>query len=399
METLTDAAGCDASSTQAARVALVGVHGFGAHHLRNLERLRAAGRIELAAVADPRPPAPGAVPPSAAVFPGLDDLLKATPDLDLVIVATPIQSHAPLALAALATDAELYLEKPPVASLADFNRLCRAAAESGRGVQIGFQSLGSHALKAIEELLAAGTIGTLEGVSATGRWVRDKAYFKRSRWAGKRSINGVDVVDGVATNPLAHAVATALRIAGARTTADVERVETELYRANDIESDDTSVIRIRTAAGLPITCALTICASESVEPWVTLQGSAGTAVFHYTEDRLTVETASGRTEETYARDDLTENLLAHRARGVALTSSLLDSGAFMLVLEAIRTAPLPTPIDPAHVRWEGEGDAAHAVVEGIEQALEQAGRQHATFGELGLPWATSVPTVFELQAC
>ncbi|MDQ0824360.1 putative dehydrogenase [Arthrobacter sp. B2I5] len=400
--TATEAPGSDAGTAAtpqpAARVALVGVHGFGTHHLRNLGRLQAAGSVELVAVADPQPPAPGALPPSAASYPGLDLLLEDNPDLDLIIVATPIQTHAPLALAALATDAELYLEKPPVASLADFNRLCAAASASGRGVQIGFQSLGSHALNAIEELVAAGTIGTLEGISATGRWVRDRAYYKRSRWAGKRSINGVDVVDGVATNPLAHAVATALRIAGARTTADVASVETELYRANDIESDDTSVIRIRTAAGLPITCALTICASESVEPYVTLQGSAGTAVFHYTEDRLTIGTGSGHMEETYGRDDLTENLLAHRAHGVPLTSSLVDSGAFMLVLEAVRTAPLPAPIDPAHVRWEGEGDAAHAVVVGIEDALERAGRQHATFSELGLPWAAAAPVAFELPA-
>ncbi|CAN7224467.1 Gfo/Idh/MocA family oxidoreductase [Pseudarthrobacter oxydans] len=386
------------SGPKGARVALVGVHGFGTHHLRNLQRLQAAGAVELVAVADPRPPAAGSVPASARVYPGLDELLSATTSLDLVIVATPIQTHAPLALAALRTDADLYLEKPPVASLADFNRLCDAAAASGRSVQIGFQSLGSHALQEIENLVAAGTLGTLQGISATGRWVRDRAYYKRSLWAGKRSINGVDVVDGVATNPLAHAVATALRIAGARTTADVASVETELYRANDIESDDTSVIRIRTASGLPITCALTICASESVEPYVTLQGSAGTAMFHYTEDRLTVTTASGTTEETYGREDLTGNLLSHRNSGSPLISPLPDSGAFMLVLEAVRTAPLPAVIGEAHVRWEGDGDAAHAVVIDIEAALERAGREHATFSELGLPWATSTPCTFSVPA-
>jgi predicted dehydrogenase len=370
-----------------AQVALVGVHGFGTHHLRNLERLHAAGVVDLVAVADPQPPAPGSVPATAAVYPGLSELLAATPDPDVIIVATPIQTHAPLGLAALATEADLYLEKPPVASLADFNTLCEAAQKSGRSVQIGFQSLGSHALSAIEELVASGAIGTLEGISATGRWVRDRAYYKRSRWAGKRSIDGVDVVDGVATNPLAHAVATALRIAGARTMADVASVETDLYRANDIESDDTSVIRIRTAAGLPVTCALTICATESVEPYVTLQGSAGQAVFHYTEDRLTVTTAEGQSEQLFGRDDLTENLIAHRLDGTGLISPLLDSGAFMLVLEAIRTAPLPALIGSEHVQWVGEGDSAHAVVVGIEDALERATREHATFKELGLPWA------------
>jgi predicted dehydrogenase len=197
------------------------------------------------------------------------------------------------------------------------------------------------------------------------------------------------VVDGVATNPLAHAVATALRIAGARTEDDVASVETDLYRANQIESDDTSVIRIRTTSGISVTCALTLCASASVEPYVTLQGSTGTAVFHYTEDRLTVSTAAGQTEQVFGRDDLTQNLVAHRKHGAPLISPLLDSGAFMLVLEAIRTAPLPAPIDAGFVRWEGDGDAAHAVVIGIEDALERATQEHSTFSELGLPWAGS----------
>ncbi|GAA5198885.1 hypothetical protein GCM10023346_37280 [Arthrobacter gyeryongensis] len=384
-------------SHEASRVALVGVHGFGAHHLQNLERLQANGVVRLVAVADPNPPARGALPPGTAVFGTLDELLAGTPALDLVIVATPIQTHAQLALSTL-PHADLYLEKPPVASLADFNRLQEAATAAGRSVQVGFQSLGSRALQAIEELLAAGEIGTLLGITATGRWVRDRAYYKRSRWAGKRSLDGIDVVDGVATNPLAHAIATALRIAGAKTVDDLASVETDLYRANDIESDDTSVIRIRTAAGLPITCALTLCAAESVEPYITLQGSEGTAMFYYTEDRLTVSSAAGARETVYNRVDLTEDLLEHRrstpvtgtigsATGAPLISPLADSGAFMQVLEAIRTAESPAMIPEQYVTWEGEGEAARAVIVGIEDALERATAAHATFSELGLPWA------------
>lgn len=370
-----------------ARVALIGVHGFGAQHLKNLERLRQSGAVELVAVADPNPPAAGALPDSTAVHPDLESLLAGNHNPDVVIVATPIQTHAPLALATLASGADLYLEKPPVASLADFRRLQEAAEASGRSIQIGFQSLGSQALAAIDKLLDSGAIGTLQGIAATGRWVRNRAYYKRSRWAGKRSLDGVDVVDGVATNPLAHAIATALRIAGARTLEDVASVETDLYRANDIEADDTSVIRIRTAAGLPITCALTLCAPEAVEPYITLQGTEGTAVFHYTQDRLHISTADGEHSRVFGRNDLTENLLDHLAEGSELSSALDDSGAFMRVLEAVRTAEPPALIGPAHVYWEGTGDAAHAVVPGIEDALERATGAHATFSELGLPWA------------
>lgn len=369
-----------------ARVALVGVHGFGAQHLRNLERLRIGGFVNLVAVADPNPPGPGTLPPATAVFENLDDLLAQTPDLDVVIVATPIQTHAPLALAALKR-ADVYLEKPPVASLAEFRMLQEAAASAGRSVQVGFQSLGSHALEAIKDLILAGEIGTLMGITATGRWVRDRAYYKRSLWAGQRSLNGIDVVDGVATNPLAHAIATALRIAGAPGLDDLASVETDLYRANDIDADDTSVIRLRTVSGLPITCALTLCATHSVEPYITLQGSEGTAVFHYTEDRLSVLTVHGERRAEFGRDDLLENLLEHLAHGSPLLSPLAESGAFMRVLEAVRTAEPPALIPQEYVHWEGEGAQAHAVVVGIEDALERATTAHATFSELGLPWA------------
>ncbi|GAT85425.1 putative dehydrogenase [Paenarthrobacter nicotinovorans] len=381
-----------------ARVALVGVHGFGTHHLHNLERLAADGMVELVAVADPNPPAAGGLPGTTAVHSTLDELLAADHRPDIIIVATPIQTHAPLALSVLASHADLYLEKPPVASMADFLRLQEAASATGRSVQVGFQSLGSHALAVLEQLAAGNStadfpgIGTLKGISATGRWVRDRAYYKRSRWAGKRSLDGVDVVDGVATNPLAHAIATALRIAGAREPHDLASVETDLYRANDIEADDTSVIRLRTASGLPITCALTLCSAESVEPYITLQGTNGTAVFHYTEDRVAVTTEAGESSRVFGRDDLTGNLIEHLATGVPLISPLQHSGAFMRVVEAIRTAEPPQPISPDFVEWVGTGQQAHAVIPGIQDAVERATHAHATFAELGLPWARQATT-------
>ncbi|WP_457946347.1 DUF6807 family protein [Pseudarthrobacter sp. alpha12b] len=380
-----------AASTAIPRVALVGVHGFGERHLANLARLEAAGALELVAVADPNPPQAGTLAGSVAVFPDLNALLAAQPGVDVVILATPIQTHAPLAVAALSAGMDVYVEKPPVASLAQFEEVLAAARENGRLVQVGFQSLGSHALPAIANTVAAGEIGTVLGISATGQWLRTKAYFKRSRWAGKRSLDGTDVVDGVATNALAHAVATGLHLAGAHTLANVASVETDLYRANSTESDDTSVLRVRTAQGTTLLCALTLCAPEQLDPTVTVHGTLGDITLSYTRDEVAITTADGERRETYGRTDLLENLLDARATGAPLLSALQDTGAFTAVLEAVRTSPAPAAIDDEFISWEGEGDDSHPVVHGISDLTARAVKAQATFAELGVPWARALP--------
>ena len=389
----------DAAPVPAAvpRIALVGVHGFGERHLANLARLEEAGVLELVAVADPNPPAPGRLKDSVAVFPDLDRLLAAQSAAgaraDVVILATPIQTHAPMALAALDAGMDVYVEKPPVSSLAQFQEVLAAADAAGRLVQVGFQSLGSQALPAIRSLVESGGIGDVLGFSAKGQWVRTKAYFKRSRWAGRRSLDGTDVVDGVATNALAHAVATALHLAGAHTVADVAAVETDLYRAHDTESDDTSVIRVRTAQGTTLLCGLTLCAPEQLDPSVTVHGTLGEVTLFYTRDEVVITTPDGERRESYGRTDLLENLLEARSTGVPLLCSLPDTGAFTTVLEAIRTSPAPLAIGPDHITWEGAGDDAHPVVDGIADLIERASKAQATFAELGVPWARRLPPV------
>lgn len=387
------AAAPSAVPTTVPRIALVGVHGYGARHLDNLRRLENRQLARLVAVADPRPPADGTLDSSVQVFGTLDELLAAGTAPDVVILATPIQTHAPLALAAIAAGADVYVEKPPMASLAQFEEVLAAAEAAGRLVQVGFQSLGSDALPEIAALVESGALGRIRGIGATGAWVRNAGYFKRSRWAGRRSLDGTDVVDGVATNALAHAVATGLRIAGAAGVGDVGSVETDLYRAHNTESDDTSVIRVRTPAGRVLMCALTLCAAEQSPPSVTVFGTLGKAEFFYTEDRLVLETAQGTSTRTFGRTDLLENLLAARAtaNGTGLLSPLSAAGAYMTVLEAVRTAEPPREIPAACVAWEGESDDAHPVVGGIETALLRAVLSQSTFAELGLPWARPEP--------
>lgn len=373
-----------------ATVILVGVRGFGAVHLDNIRRLSRLGRVQLVGLVDPAVAALARLgelqaPLDAPVFGSLSDAVATVGVPDVVVVAVPIPVHAPIAAEALRAGADVLLEKPPFARLADFDALSALERETGRVIQVGFQSLGSSALDLVAEDRFG--IGTIRHVRAMGAWVRRTSYWRRSPWAGRRHLGGADVVDGVATNPLAHAVATALRIAGVSEADAVERVDVDAYRTNPIEADDTTALRIVTAGDGPtVTAALTLSASgeQDQPPVIEMVGDSGTLVYRYTLDEL-VDSSGAVTRAE--RTDLLENLIDHRAVGRALLVPLGSTGAFMRVVEAIRTAPEPTRVEDRFVTVSGEGDDAHPVLDDVEGWIRAAADIDGTFLEAGAPWA------------
>lgn len=362
------------------RVALVGARGHGASYFDRLDRL--AGRARLVAVADPKPPGPLAPRLDGVTWhDSLTDLLEAGADPDIVVIATPTHTHRELAVAAMRAGADVLLEKPPAPSLAEFSALCAAAEETGRLCQIGFQTFGSAAVDGARQAIAGGEIGTVTGFGAVGTWVRTAGYWARAAWAGRRRLDGQDVVDGVVTNPLAHAVATALLVAGATRTDHVTAVEVDLHRANDIEADDTSAGVVTLADAPPLGFGLTLCAATRTPALVLVHGTKGTLRLAYETDTIHV---AGRTM-TFGRTDLLDDLVTAREDG--LRCSIVDTGAFMRVLDAVRAADEPARISDHHIRWEGHGDDRRPIVSDVEAWCLRAATEGKTFTALGAPWA------------
>jgi predicted dehydrogenase len=265
-------------------------------------------------------------------------------------------------------------------------------------VQLGFQSLGSEAVPAVADLVADGAIGRPVRYGALGTWVRTEQYWRRSSWAGRRTLDGEPVVDGVVTNPLAHAVATALAVAGATQAADVASVHLDLHRANDIEADDTSSLVVDLANGGTVACALSLTAPRRSEPCVIVDGTAGRLILWYTLDVVQlVEPGSNLPVTTsYARRGLLENLVDHVVDGSPLLVPAESAGAFMRVLEAVRTAPAPARIDRAFITRHEDSEGAHLVVDDLEAWSARVVASGRTFTELGAPWAatpTSQPPI------
>ncbi|MEU4093140.1 Gfo/Idh/MocA family oxidoreductase [Streptomyces sp. NPDC026673] len=370
-------------------VVLAGARGHGAWHLANLRRLSAAGLVRLAGVCDTTPFGPGELPgfPEPAQGTDLGELTART-GAGIAIVCTPLHTHTDLALAALAQGAHVLLEKPPAPSYAAYERLVAGVEASGRACQIGFQSLGSHALTAVRELVADGAVGAVRGIGAAGNWVREEHYFNRAAWSGRRRMGGTDVVDGVLTNPLAHAVATALALDGSEHAEDVGEIELELFRANAIEADDTSALRLRTARGTVVTVTATLCAERDTEPYVIVHGDRGRVTFWYKQDRVLLQRAGrGPEEHRYGRTDLLENLVAHLRHGEELLVPPRATGAFMKVVEAVRTAPDPAPLPEGVWRTEPGERSARRVVTGVDGMVAAGAETLALFSELGAPWA------------
>jgi predicted dehydrogenase len=373
-----------AVSGRAARLILVGVGGYGRVHAERIAGLRTTGAVDLVAAVDPILDIPPVTIAGTPMYPDLPQALAATGPVDVVVIAAPIAEHVRLAELALDAGADVYLEKPPVAAYEDFLRLLATERRTGRAVQVGFQSLGSHGPRLLRE--DAFGLGEIVQVGATGAWSRSVGYWSRSPWAGRRNLAGQPVVDGVVTNPLAHATATALAVAGCEEADDVVSVDTDLYRANAIDSDDTSVVRIHTASGKTVTGAFTLCAAAQQEPMIHIRGTRGRADYSYTTDRLDLILDGQARSVTVEREDLLENLLAFQRGEVPLLVPLSSTGAFMRVLDAVARAGEPVRVDPRAVSWTGEDAARTPVIPGIEDALRQAAETDSTFTELGLSW-------------
>lgn len=123
------------ADSAALRGGVIGAGVFGTYHARQYAR---QDGVVLSAVLDPHPEraAKVAVPLGGRAFHELGDFLDA---VDVVTVASPATAHAEHVLAVLAAGKPVYVEKPIAVSVADAERIRRAADAKGLVVACGHQ--------------------------------------------------------------------------------------------------------------------------------------------------------------------------------------------------------------------------------------------------------------------
>ncbi len=139
------------------RFGVIGVGYFGKHYLRLLQEIEGA---ECAGIFTRFDEEVKALSPQIKRYVSVNELMSDS-SIDCIIIATPVSTHADLAIAALEHGKHVLLEKPIAASLVDAERIAAAVRASGRVFMIGHQYCYNDYIRQLKKEIENQTIGQI----------------------------------------------------------------------------------------------------------------------------------------------------------------------------------------------------------------------------------------------
>jgi len=117
-----------------------------------------------------------------------EDLLRA--DIDIVDVSTPNHLHAPQSIAAFVAGKHVLCQKPMAPTVADCDRMIRAAAAAGKQLGLYMGSLSSPFYYELREMIRAGFFGVISSVSSRGAHRGGYIAKDKGAWRGDKEKTG-----------------------------------------------------------------------------------------------------------------------------------------------------------------------------------------------------------------
>jgi len=391
------------------KVGLVGIGGFGSNHLKQIRNFCDNGRVLLEAVCDKNID----VYEKNLVELNFNNIRKyvdyeaflgSEKGLDLVIICTPIPMHMSMSCLAMEAGYNVLLEKPPAVTIQDIDKIIATKVKTGKMCFVGFQMTSCKSFVSFKESLQSDIIGGILKIAGTGTWCRDHGYFTRAPWVGKILYNGNYVLDGTVNNPLAHVLNNCLILAGSKATKDAspQWVQSELYKANDIESEDTSCLRVMTQGGTEVYFIATICGKNNDLPYIIVTGERGKGIWSYNGTCEFYDTEGTLIKRNSiisdSNNDHYENIISY-LQGLSnkIPCNIEDTRNFVLVSNlAFESSKITHKIDKQYLDYlntdkikisEINEKTDFLYLRDIEKIVEQAVVECKLFSELGVAWA------------
>jgi predicted dehydrogenase len=259
----------------------------------------------------------------------------------------------------------------------------------------------SDDIRFIKERVVAGLLGRVQSLVCWANWPRGRGYYEHSDWLGHLRANDRWVLDGPATNALAHQITNMLLLASPQPDrlAVPASVRAELYAAGPITGHDTAAVEIVTAAGPTATLLVSHCGQEPFGPFIEIRAERGT-VFWDQKIGAEITYGDGRKESCPAPKDMGRSAMianfvqaVRRGDGGTLRCPLAESRAETVAGDgAHESSEVIHRIDPACCRTvEDEQWRARKVVDGLNELLIDAARRQCLLSDLPSPppWAVA----------
>ena len=162
---------------------------------------------------------------------------------EVVHICTPHHLHAPMAVAVLAADVHVLLEKPLATTVSDGEAVIRAARSSGASIGVCFQNRYNNTSAALRNLLDAGALGRVTGGRASVTWFRDESYYRRRPWRGTWAEGG----GGVLINQAIHTLDLLQWYLG--DVREVRGFAARLSLPPTVQVEDTAAVQLRHTDG------------------------------------------------------------------------------------------------------------------------------------------------------
>lgn len=165
---------------------------------RHLPVIRRLEPLRLAAVADPDSDARVRAVSGDDTVLHFDDgeRLIAEADVRIVVVCTPLPSHARLAISALETGRHVLCEKPIALTAMEAERIADAASVSAGQLLVGFNRRWLSTVRMAKRMLDRGVVGTIKAVSAVYTSGHDMSRVPP--WRRVRALGGGAILEDCA---------------------------------------------------------------------------------------------------------------------------------------------------------------------------------------------------------
>ena len=388
------------------KFSIVGIGGYAATYARALDALEQEGLAVTHSVTT-RNPAKYAERVAAYEERGtliradLDELLELdAAEIDVLGVPCGISQHRRMVIAGADAGCHVMVEKPPAATIQDTDAMLAALARSGRRCQVGFQSQSNKKIRGLKRRICDGRLGVIRSVTVRAMKPSSTSRFTNPEkpWYGKLKMGETYVLDGSVNNPYAHYLMNAMYFASPewQTLAQPVTVRGEMYKGNDIQSEDTCAIEVACANGVTVRFFATLCPEGRLSPEIEVVGEKGVAQAPSVGD-VVIRYNDG-SSETLEQGDQSPNVeqfrnLARHLRGEEdeLNCPLEMTRPFTLAVNgAFESSGGTHKIPESALERPPDGQGGNRVeITGIDAIIERAFTERKLFSDLGVPWAVA----------